>query len=182
MIDQQTRQRIIDTAQILDVVSDFVSLRRQGISYVGLCPFHSDRHPSFYVTPSKNICKCFSCGEGGTPLNFIMKHEQLSYTEALKYLAKKYNIEVVEREETEEEKQRNNERESLFIVNDFAAKFFQQQLTETEEGRSIGLSYFRERGIRPETIEKFGLGYSPEDKSSAHRRRRQATASSASST
>ena len=89
MIDQQTRQRIIDTAQILDVVSDFVSLRRQGISYVGLCPFHSDRHPSFYVTPSKNICKCFSCGEGGTPLNFIMKHEQLSYTEALKYLAKK---------------------------------------------------------------------------------------------
>jgi len=165
MIDQQTRQRIIDTAQILDVVSDFVSLRRQGISYVGLCPFHSDRHPSFYVTPSKNICKCFSCGEGGTPLNFIMKHEQLSYTEALKYLAKKYNIEVVEREETEEEKQRNNERESLFIVNDFAAKFFQQQLTATEEGHSIGLSYFRERGIRPETIEKFGLGYSPEDKS-----------------
>ena len=165
MIDQQTRQRIIDTAQILDVVSDFISLRRQGVNYVGLCPFHSDRNPSFYVNPAKNICKCFSCGEGGTPLNFIMKHEQLSYAEALKYLAKKYNIEVVEREETEEEKQRNNERESLFVVNDFAAKFFREQLLETEEGRSVGMAYFRERGIRPETIEKFGLGYSPEGKS-----------------
>jgi len=132
---------------------------------VGLCPFHSDRNPSFYVNPAKNICKCFSCGEGGTPLNFIMKHEQLSYAEALKYLAKKYNIEVVEREETEEEKQRNNERESLFVVNDFAAKFFREQLLETEEGRSVGMAYFRERGIRPETVEKFGLGYSPEGKS-----------------
>jgi len=165
LIDQQTRQRIIDTAQILDVVSDFISLRRQGVNYVGLCPFHSDRNPSFYVNPAKNICKCFSCGEGGTPLNFIMKHEQLSYAEALKYLAKKYNIEVIEREETEEEKQRNNERESLFVVNDFAAKFFREQLLETEEGRSVGMAYFRERGIRPETIEKFGLGYSPEGKS-----------------
>ena len=132
---------------------------------MGLCPFHSDRNPSFYVNPAKNICKCFSCGEGGTPLNFIMKHEQLSYAEALKYLAKKYNIEVVEREETEEEKQRNNERESLFVVNDFAAKFFREQLLETEEGRSVGMAYFRERGIRPETVEKFGLGYSPEGKS-----------------
>lgn len=166
MIDQQTRQRILDTAQILDVVSDFISLRRQGVNYVGLCPFHSDRNPSFYVNPAKNICKCFSCGEGGTPLNFIMKHEQLSYSEALKYLAKKYNIEVVEREETEEEKQRNNERESLFILNDFAAKFFRDQLLESEEGRAVGLAYFRERGIREETIEKFGLGYSPEDRSS----------------
>ena len=135
------------------------------MNYVGLCPFHSDRNPSFYVNPAKNICKCFSCGEGGTPLNFIMKHEQLSYAEALKYLAKKYNIEVVECEETEEEKQRNNERESLFVVNDFAAKFFREQLLETEEGRSVGMAYFRERGIRPETIEKFGLGYSPEGKS-----------------
>ena len=166
MIDQQTRQRILDTAQILDVVSDFITLRRQGVNYVGLCPFHSDRNPSFYVNPAKNICKCFSCGEGGTPLNFIMKHEQLSYSEALKYLAKKYNIEVVEREETEEEKQRNNERESLFILNDFAAKFFRDQLLESEEGRAVGLAYFRERGIREETIAKFGLGYSPEDRSS----------------
>lgn len=164
MIDQQTRQRILDSAQILDVVSDFVSLRRQGISYVGLCPFHNDRSPSFYVTPSKNICKCFACGEGGTPLNFIMKHEQLSYGEALRYLAKKYNIEIIEREETAEEKQRNNERESLFIVNDYAAKYFQRQLHESEEGRAIGLTYFQERGIRPETIEKFGLGYALESK------------------
>jgi len=164
VIDQQTRQRILDSAQILDVVSDFISLRRQGVSYVGLCPFHSDRNPSFYVNPAKNICKCFSCGEGGTPLNFIMKHEQLSYSDALKYLAKKYNIEVVEREESEEEKQRNSERESLFIINDYAAKYFQTQLTETEEGRTVGLAYFRERGIRPETIERFGLGYAPESK------------------
>ena len=164
MIGQQTRQRILDSAQILDVVSDFISLRRQGVSYVGLCPFHSDRNPSFYVNPAKNICKCFSCGEGGTPLNFIMKHEQLSYSDALKYLAKKYNIEVVEREESEEEKQRNSERESLFIINDYAAKYFQTQLTETEEGRTVGLAYFRERGIRPETIERFGLGYAPESK------------------
>lgn len=163
MIDQQTKQRILDTAQILDVVSDFVSLRRQGVSYVGLCPFHSDRKPSFYVSPAKNICKCFACGEGGTPLNFIMKLEQLSYSEALKYLARKYHIEVVEREETEEEKLRNNERESLFVVNDYAAKYFQEQL-HSPEGEALGLSYFTERGIRPETIAKFGLGYSPSDR------------------
>ena len=106
MIDGQTKQRIIDVANILEVVQDFVSLRRSGVSYVGLCPFHSDRKPSFYVSPSKNVCKCFSCGEGGSPVHFIMKHEQLSYNEALRYLAKKYHIEIVEREETDEEKKR----------------------------------------------------------------------------
>ncbi len=164
MIDSQTKQRIIDSAQILEVVSDFVTLRRSGVSYVGLCPFHNDRKPSFYVSPSKNICKCFSCGEGGSPVDFIMKHEQVNYAEALRYLAKKYHIEIVEREETDEEKAAASERQSLFLVNEYGADFFHRQLLETDEGQRIGLSYLRERGIRPETIEKFGLGYSPEDR------------------
>ena len=162
MIDVQTKQRIIDAANILEVVQDFVSLRRSGVSYVGLCPFHSDRKPSFYVSPSKNVCKCFSCGEGGSPVHFIMKHEQLSYNEALRYLAKKYHIEIVEREETDEEKKAASERQSLFILNDYAQKFFVDQLHNTDNGRNIGLSYFRERGLRPDIIEKFGLGYAPE--------------------
>ena len=162
MIDGQTKQRIIDAANILEVVQDFVSLRRSGVSYVGLCPFHSDRKPSFYVSPSKNVCKCFSCGEGGSPVHFIMKHEQLSYNEALRYLAKKYHIEIVEREETDEEKKAASERQSLFILNDYAQKFFVDQLHNTDDGRNIGLSYFRERGLRPDIIEKFGLGYAPE--------------------
>ena len=139
-----------------------MSLRRSGVSYVGLCPFHSDRKPSFYVSPSKNVCKCFSCGEGGSPVHFIMKHEQLSYNEALRYLAKKYHIEIVEREETDEEKKAASERQSLFILNDYAQKFFVDQLHNTDDGRNIGLSYFRERGLRPDIIEKFGLGYAPE--------------------
>ena len=162
MIDVQTKQRIIDAANILEVVQDFVSLRRSGVSYVGLCPFHSDRKPSFYVSPSKNVCKCFSCGEGGSPVHFIMKHEQLSYNEALRYLAKKYHIEIVEREETDEEKKAASERQSLFILNDYAQKFFVDQLHNTDDGRNIGLSYFRERGLRPDIIEKFGLGYALE--------------------
>lgn len=162
MIDGQTKQRIIDAANILEVVQDFVSLRRSGVSYVGLCPFHSDRKPSFYVSPSKNVCKCFSCGEGGSPVHFIMKHEQLSYNEALRYLAKKYHIEIVEREETDEEKKAASERQSLFILNDYAQKFFVAQLHNTDDGRNIGLSYFCERGLRPDIIEKFGLGYAPE--------------------
>ena len=162
MIDGQTKQRIIDAANILEVVQDFVSLRRSGVSYVGLCPFHSDRKPSFYVSPSKNVCKCFSCGEGGSPVHFIMKHEQLSYNEALRYLAKKYHIEIVEREETDEEKKAASERQSLFILNDYAQKFFVDQLHNTDDERNIGLSYFRERGLRPDIIEKFGLGYAPE--------------------
>lgn len=162
MIDSQTKQRILDAANILEVVSDFVSLRRSGVSYVGLCPFHNDRKPSFYVSPSKNVCKCFSCGEGGSPVHFLMKHEQMSYVDALRYLAKKYHIEIVEREETDEEKAAASERQSLFIINEYAQEFFRHQLLKTDEGRNIGLSYFLERGIRPETIEKFGLGYSPE--------------------
>lgn len=170
MIDAQTKQRILDSANILEVVSDYVSLRRSGVSYVGLCPFHSDRRPSFYVSPSKNVCKCFSCGEGGSPVHFIMKHEQLSYNDALRLLAKKYRIEIVEREETDEEREAANERQSLFVVNEYAAQFFVDQLQNTEEGRNVGLAYFRERGIRPETIEKFGLGYSPESRDELTRR------------
>ncbi len=164
MIDQRTVQRIIESANIVEVVSDFVSLRKAGADYKGLCPFHADRRPSFSVSPARNICKCFSCGEGGSPLHFIMKHEQLTYVEALRYLAKKYGIPIEEREETAEEKAAASERESLFLVNEFAESFFEEQLNNTEEGQRIALSYFRERGIRPETIKKFGLGYSPESR------------------
>lgn len=174
MIDAQTKQRILDSAQILEVVSDFVSLRRSGVSYVGLCPFHSDRRPSFYVSPSKNVCKCFSCGEGGSPVHFVMKHEQLSYSDALRYLAKKYRIDIIEHEESDEEREAANERQSLFIVNEYAANFFRRQLNESDEGRNIGLAYFRERGLRPETIEKFGLGYSPEQRNAFTREALQA--------
>lgn len=159
MIDQLTIQRIQDTAQIVEVVSDFVTLRRRGVNFVGLCPFHDDRTPSFYVSPSKNICKCFSCGEGGSSVHFVMKHEQMSYSEALKFLAKKYNIEVVEKELTDEERQAQNDRESMFIVNDYARDYFVKTLHENPEGKAIGLSYFKERGFREDTIRKFQLGY-----------------------
>lgn len=162
MIDQQTIERIQDTAQIVDVVSDFVTLRRRGVNFVGLCPFHDDRTPSFYVSPAKNICKCFACGEGGSSVHFIMKHEQLSYYEALKFLARKYNIEVVEKELTSEEKQAQSDRDSMFILNEFARDYFVKRLHDDPEGRAIGLSYFKERGFRDDIIKKFQLGYSPE--------------------
>lgn len=164
MIDQGTIDRIMDAAQIVDVVSQFVTLKRRGINYVGLCPFHTDKTPSFYVSPAKNICKCFACGEGGTAVHFIMKHEQLSYYEALKYLARKYNIEIQEREFTDEQKQAYNERESLFILNDYARDYFVNTLHNHLEGKSIGLSYFKERGFREDIIEKFQLGYSLEQR------------------
>lgn len=164
MIDQITINKIQDAAQIVDVVSDFITLRKRGVNYVGLCPFHDDRTPSFYVSPSKNICKCFACGEGGSPVHFIMKHEQLSYVDALKQLAKKYHIEVVEKELTNEEKEEQSIRDSLFIVNDFAVNYFEKNLHENTEGRSVGLSYFRERGFRDDIIKKFRLGYSLEEK------------------
>lgn len=164
MIDQATIDRIIDAAQITDVVSQFVTLKRRGINFVGLCPFHDDKTPSFYVSPSKNICKCFSCGEGGTAIHFIMKHEQLSYFDALRYLAKKYNIEIQERELTDEQKQAYNERESLFILNDYARDYFVNTLHNHIEGKSVGLSYFKERGFRDDIINKFQLGYSLEQR------------------
>ena len=164
MIDQITIDKIIDAAQIVDVVSQFVTLKRRGINYVGLCPFHQDKTPSFYVSPAKNICKCFACGEGGSAVHFIMKHEQLSYLDALKLLAKKYSIEVQERELTDEQKQAYNERESLFILNDYARDYFANTLHNHIEGKSVGLSYFKERGFREDIIEKFQLGYSLEQR------------------
>jgi DNA primase len=164
MIDQITIARIQDAAQIVDVVSDFVTLRKRGVNFVGLCPFHDDRTPSFYVSPSKNICKCFACGEGGSPVHFIMKHEQLSYYEALKYLARKYNIEVVEKELTDEEKAAQNDRDSMFILNEYARDYFVKTLHEHPEGKAIGMTYFRERGFRDDIIQKFQLGYSLEQR------------------
>lgn len=159
MIDQLTIQRIQDAAQIVEVVSDFVTLRKRGVNFVGLCPFHDDRTPSFYVSPAKNICKCFACGEGGTPVHFVMKHEQMSYPEALKFLARKYNIEVVEKELTNEERQAQDDRESMFILNEYARDYFVKTLLENPEGKAVGLSYFKERGFREDTIRKFQLGY-----------------------
>lgn len=159
MIDQATIDRILDAAQIYDVVSEFVTLRKRGVNYVGLCPFHDDKTPSFYVSPAKGLCKCFACGKGGNAVHFIMEHEQLSYPEALKFLAKKYGIEIKERELTDEEKQVQSERESLFVVNQFARDYFQQILHHHVDGRSIGMAYFRSRGFRDDIIDKFQLGY-----------------------
>ncbi len=159
MIDQATIDKILDAAQIVDVVSEFVTLRKAGVNYKGLCPFHNEKTPSFVVSPSKGLCKCFSCGKGGNVVHFIMEHEQLSYYEALKHLAKKYNIEVKERELTDEEKQAQNLRESLFIVNEFAAEYFQNILYNHVDGKSIGMAYFRQRGFRDDIIQKFRLGY-----------------------
>jgi DNA primase len=160
MIDRLTVDKIFNAAQIVDVVSDFVTLKKRGVNYVGLCPFHEDTSPSFTVSPSKNICKCFACGEGGNPAQFIMKHEQVSYMEALRYLAKKYHIDIQERELSDEEKRAQSDRESMMIVNSWAQKFFTSRLYEHEEGRTVGLAYFRERGFRDDIIRKFQLGYS----------------------
>ena len=159
MIDQATIDRIMDAAQITDVVSDFVTLRKRGVNYVGLCPFHDDKTPSFYVSPSKGLCKCFACGKGGNAVHFIMEHEQLTYPEALRYLARKYGIEIKERELSNEEKQAQSERESLFVVNLFARDYFQNILHNHVDGRSIGMAYFHSRGFRDDIIEKFQLGY-----------------------
>jgi len=164
MIDQLTIDKIRDTAQILDVVSDFVSLRRRGQNYVGLCPFHSDKNPSFYVSPAKNVCKCFSCNEGGDPIGFIMKHEQIGYLEALRWVAKKYGIEIQEKEITEAEKANLASREAMLRLNEFAMATFEDDLYNSAEGRNVGLSYFYERGLQDATIKRFHLGYAVESK------------------
>lgn len=158
-MDQSTIDRIIDAADIVDVVSGYVTLRRAGASYKGLCPFHDDKTPSFYVSPSKGLCKCFSCGKGGNVVHFIMEEEQLSYYEALKFLAKKYGIEVEDRQLTDEERLQQNERESMFAVNEWASNYFHDTMMSTDDGRSIGLAYFRTRGFRDDIIEKFRLGF-----------------------
>jgi len=151
----------MDAARIEEVVGDFVTLKRAGVNLKGLCPFHDDRTPSFIVSPAKNYCKCFACGEGGNPVTFIMKHEQLSYPDALRYLAKKYGITIQERELSDEEIQRKDDRESMFILNEWARDWFRHQLMETEDGRAIGLSYFRNRGFRDDILEKFQVGFCP---------------------
>jgi DNA primase len=164
MIDQATVQRILDTAEITEVVGEFVTLKRRGTNMLGLCPFHNEKTPSFNVSPAKGIYKCFGCGKGGSAVNFIMEHEHLSFVESLRWLAKKYHIEVQEKEERPEDIQERNDHESQIIVSEFAQKYFAAQLWETEYGKAVGLSYFHERGFRDEIIRKFGLGYCPDGK------------------
>lgn len=164
MIDQATIDRILDAAQIVDVVSEFVTLRKRGVNYVGLCPFHNEKTASFSVSPAKGLCKCFSCNKGGNAVHFIMEHEQLSYYEALKFLAKKYHIEIKERELTNEEKQAQSFRESMFIVNQYARDYFHHILKDHIDGRSIGMAYFRQRGFRDDIIDKFQLGFSIDER------------------
>lgn len=159
MIDQHTIDRIIAAADITEVVGDFVSLKKRGTNHLGLCPFHNEKTPSFTVSPAKGIFKCFGCGKGGNSVNFIMEHEHLTYVEALKFLAKKYHIEVVEKESTPEEQQQRNERESLMVVTAYAQRYFSDTLHKHSDGKTIGMTYFKERGFRDDIIEKFQLGY-----------------------
>ena len=163
MIDQLTIEKILDAANIVDVVSQFVTLKRRGVNFVGLCPFHNEKTPSFYVSPSKGICKCFSCGKGGNAIHFLMEHEQMSFQDAAEWLANKYGIPFRKREMTDSEKALQNEREALFITNQFALEFFKDALLNTDKGRAIGLAYFRKRGFRDDILDKFYLGYCPDE-------------------
>jgi DNA primase len=162
MINRETIDKIMDTARIEEVVGDFVHLKKRGTSLIGNCPFHGEKTPSFHVSVTKGIYKCFGCGKGGDSVRFIMEHEKYSYPEALKFLAQKYNIEVEETVETVQDVEAQNARESLYIVSQFAANYFEEQLWNGEEGRAIGLSYFKERGFREDIVKKFNLGYSPD--------------------
>lgn len=164
MIDQATKQRILDAAQIVEVVSDFVNLKKAGVNYKGLCPFHADKTPSLTVSPAKGLYKCFSCGNGGGVVKFVMEHEQMTYTEALKWLANKYHIEVHEREMTQEEKQEQSDKESMMVVSEWACQYFEDLLQNNVDGRAIGLAYLRSRGFRDDIIHKFRLGYSLADR------------------
>lgn len=168
MIDKPTVARIMDATNIVDVVSEFVSLKKRGVNYIGLCPFHNDSHPSFSVSPSRGICHCFTCGKGGNAINFLMELEQMTYPDALRWLANKYHIEIKEREMSNEEKQRENERESMFIVNDWAADYFQDILQNDVDGRAIGMQYFRSRGFRDDIIRKFKLGFAPSSRTALY--------------
>lgn len=163
-IDRLTIERIKEAADIVDVVSEFVTLKRSGSKYKGLCPFHNDSNPSFYVTPSLGICHCFTCGEGGDSVGFIMKHEQMSYVEALRWLANRYGIEIKETELTDEQRREKTEREAMFVVNNWAAEYYSDILYNDVDGRAVGLQYFRQRGFRDDIIKKFRLGFSPADK------------------
>ncbi len=162
MIDPSTIERIIDTAEITDVVQDFITLKKRGVNYIGLCPFHNEKTPSFTVSPSKGIFKCFGCGKGGNAVNFVMEHEHISWKDALKFLAKKYGIEIIEKETTDEEKEKHDERESMLLVTGFAQKFYTDNLIKNDEGLAIGMEYLKERGFRRPVIDKFQLGYSPD--------------------
>ena len=164
MIDQSTVDRIFEAAQIVDVVQDYITLKRRGVNYLGLCPFHNEKTPSFTVSPAKNIYKCFGCGKGGNPVNFVMENEKISYYESLKFLAKRYHIEIVEAQQSDEEIQQRTDRESMMIVSDFGRKLFIENLFQRTEGKTIGLSYFKERGFREDTIKKFELGYCLEER------------------
>lgn len=165
MIDRQTIERIKDTADIVDIVSEFVSLKKVGANYRGLCPFHNDHTPSFYVSPARRTCHCFVCGEGGDSVGFIMRHEQLTYPDALRWIARRYHIEIQEKELTEEQKREQTERESMFVVNQWAAEYFADILHNDIDGRAIGMQYFRQRGIRDDIINKFQLGFCLSDRS-----------------
>ena len=164
MIDRATVERIKDAANIVEVVSEFVTLRRSGANYKGLCPFHNEKTPSFYVSPARGTCHCFGCGKGGNPISFIMEHEQMTYPEALRWLAQKYHIEIHEREQTDEEKREQSERESMFIVNEWAADYFNNLLHDDPDGIALGMQYFRSRGFRDDIIKKFRLGYDLNDR------------------
>ena len=164
MIDHATVERIKDAANIVEVVSEFVTLRRSGANYKGLCPFHDEKTPSFYVSPARGMCHCFGCGKGGNPIGFIMEHEQMTYPEALRWLANKYHIEIQERELSENEKREQSERESMFIVNEWAMKYFQDKMQNDPDGIAIGMQYFRSRGFRDDIIRKFQLGYDTQDR------------------
>lgn len=164
MIDRATVERIKDAANIVEVVSEFVTLRRSGANYKGLCPFHNEKTPSFYVSPARGTCHCFGCGKGGTPIGFIMEHEQMTYPEALRWLAQKYHIEIHERELTDEEKREQSERESMFIVNEWVANYFSSLLYDDPDGIALGMQYFRSRGFRDDIIKKFRLGYDLNDR------------------
>lgn len=154
----------MDAANIVEVVSEFVTLKRAGVNYRGLCPFHDEKTPSFYVSPARGICKCFSCGKGGNVVHFLMEHEQLTYPEALRWLARKYHIEIHEREQTDEEREAENMRESMFVLNDWAARYFQDILHNHADGVAVGMQYYRSRGFRDDTIREFGLGYCPRER------------------
>lgn len=162
MIEQSTVDRVMAAADIVDVVKDFVALRKAGASYKGLCPFHEDRTPSFIVTPAKGLCKCFACGAGGNAVKFVQMHEQLSWPEAIRYLARKYGIEVEERGVTDGQRERSREREALLVLNEWACEWFQTMLHDDPDGIAIGMSYFRSRGFRDDTIRKFQLGFCPD--------------------
>ena len=164
MIPKNTIDEIFETVKIEEVISDFITLKKRGVNLLGLCPFHNEKTPSFTVSPTKGIYKCFGCGEGGNSVSFLMDKEHYSYPEALRYLARKYNIEIVEQAMTEEQAERASEKDSLYIISKFAKDFFTNELLESEEGKTIGLNYFKERGYSEEIIKKFELGYSPKSK------------------